>query len=270
MRAYSPESLDDNFRKSHSEILSIKRGNGLWLWKPYVILDALEHVSEGDYVFYCDSGAFFFSNVMPLIDSMGESDIWVSDIPYIEEQWTKPEVFTRLEITDPAIKSSQQIQGSFVIARKSEMSCEFIREWLRLCTQPELIKPLELGEYHGECIEHREDQSLLSVLCKIRGIKSHRNPAVLPLGIKRRIKTKIKKLLGIPIKWQEARYVKLIHESDKYSPCIYHHRIRRADSILSVFLQVIRGTRLRVIAALIRMAFTKTPPKIIKRKRHVI
>ena len=131
---------------------SVKRSNGLWLWKPYIILNALERVSDGDYVFYCDSGAFFFSSVKPLIDSMRDADIWVSDIPYIEEQWTKPEVFARLGITSAEIKSSAQIQGSFVLARKSKMSCEFVREWLKMCATPELIKPLEPGEPHGVCI----------------------------------------------------------------------------------------------------------------------
>ena len=256
-KAYSPESIDENFRKTHSEILSIKRGNGLWLWKPYIILDALKNCREGDYVFYCDSGAFVFSSVMPLIESMGESDIWVSNITTVEEQWTKPKVFELLGIDDPEIKSSAQIQASFFLARKSEMSCNFVREWLNLCTRPELIKPLGPGEFHGKCIEHREDQSLLSVSCKLRGIKPHKNPSFGPRRLKEGIKYKVKKLLGVLRRGKESESAGVIFSDDKYSPCIYHHRIRRAHSIRSVILQVIKGGRQKVIAALIRMMFAK-------------
>ena len=244
---YSPASIDEDFRKSNSELLSIPRGNGLWIWKPYVIFDALVRVSDGDYVFYCDSGAFVFRSIMPLIESMGDCDVWVSNISTIEEQWTKPEVFARLGITDTVIKSSQQIQASFVLVRKSEMSCSFVRKWLSLCTQPELITPLKPGEPHGPCIEHREDQSLLSVLCKIRGVKPHKNPAIYPRNIRGRLKAKIRKMLGLPMKWSEARHIPPVSD-DTYTPCIYNHRIRKADSIRSVIWQTVKGLRLEVAA----------------------
>ena len=244
---YSPAGIDDSFRKENSRLLSIPRGNGLWIWKPYVILDALEKVSEGDYVFYCDSGAFVFGSIMPLIESMGDCDIWVSSTENVEEQWTKPQVFTWLGITDAVIKSSQQIQASFICARKSEMSCSFVREWLRLCTVPEPITPLQPGEQRGECIEHREDQSLLSLLCKLRGIKPHKPPVLARLNLRARVRNKIRKKLGLPVKWQEAKHVPFVSD-DTYKPCIYHHRIRKADSILSMIWQTVKGLRMNVAA----------------------
>src|SRR6185369_15940661 len=50
---------DDEFRrttfaKQHAEISSHERGGGYWLWKPYVVLDALESVREGELVLYSD------------------------------------------------------------------------------------------------------------------------------------------------------------------------------------------------------------------------
>ena len=246
VKAYGPESIDDDFRQAHSEILSIKRGNGLWIWKPYIILKTLEEFNEGDYVFYCDSGAFFFSSVKPLIDSMGDCDVWVSNISMIEEQWTKPQVFDTLGITDEAIKTSGQVQGSFVLVRKSDYSVSFIKEWLSLCIRPELIKPLESGDYHGECIEHREDQSMLSILSKMRGIKAHKDPSVMPKYhpvIVPKLKLLVKKLIGwkIPpqVSWKGAKRVQLVQD-DTYAPCIYIHRIRKAHSVLSVIWQSVR------------------------------
>ena len=213
--AYSPESLDENFRNNHKEILNVKRGNGLWLWKPYIILDALNRVNDGDYVFYSDSGAFFFSRVMPVIESMGESDIWVSDITCVEEQWTKPEVFKLLGIDDREdIKKSRQIQSGFVLCRKSETSIKFINEWLNLCSRPELITPLKKGEYKGTCIEHREDQSMLSVLCKIHNIKAHMRAHFVPLHHVPSITNIVKTCIKLPVK-------QILYALEVYYQCGY-------------------------------------------------
>lgn len=63
--AYGPEDVDEGFRNAHSDIFSFERGDGLWLWKPYLILKTLNAVKDGNIVFYCDSGACFFG-VPPL------------------------------------------------------------------------------------------------------------------------------------------------------------------------------------------------------------
>mgnify|MGYP001244360140 CR=1 FL=1 len=34
---YTPNDIDQSFAKLHHDILSQKRGNGLWLWKPYFV-----------------------------------------------------------------------------------------------------------------------------------------------------------------------------------------------------------------------------------------
>ena len=254
---YKPESIDSEFREKNSALLNIKRGNGLWLWKPYIIHETLKKFKDGDYIFYCDSGAFLFRNVKNLIDSMN-GDIWVSNIELIERQWTKPEVFNLLDIHDENIKNSNQIQASFILLRKSEQSIKFISEWLELARRPELLKPLEPDEFHGDCIEHREDQSLLSILCKLHGIKPHKNPVILPRYnsfrsmIKSQIR-KIKKFLGLPIKlkpkgaWDAAIINEPRHDEDKYSRCIFHHRIRKADSMYSLIISLMKLAILRFI-----------------------
>ncbi|MBQ6773243.1 MAG: hypothetical protein IJP48_04180 [Synergistaceae bacterium] len=180
---YGQESIDSEFRAAHAEILDVTRGNGLWLWKPYIIYKTLEQVNNGDYIFYCDSGAFFFRSVSHFLKSINESksDIWVTDIAFINRQWTKPKVFELLGISSREdIKNSRQVQGGFVFVRKSQESINFIREWLELVQRPELITPLRPDEDYGECIEHREDQSLLSIVSKLRGVKPHKEPYIAP------------------------------------------------------------------------------------------
>ena len=49
---YTPNDIDQSFAKLHHDILSQKRGNGLWLWKPYFVNKALSDCSDGDIIFY--------------------------------------------------------------------------------------------------------------------------------------------------------------------------------------------------------------------------
>lgn len=51
---YSPKDLSRHFKRKHAEILSNPRGGGYWLWKPYVILQALRRSMPNDILFYCD------------------------------------------------------------------------------------------------------------------------------------------------------------------------------------------------------------------------
>lgn len=174
---YAPENIDSCFYNQNREILEEKRGNGLWLWKPYFIKKALlEEADYGDYLFYCDSGAFFVRNINPMIEEM-QGDIWVSNLPLIEKQWTKKSVLEALCGNRPDIAHTNQIQGSFLIIRKSEASVKVVDEWLTLCCNSRLLKPLDADEEAGECIAHREDQSLLSILCKLKGIVPQRDPS---------------------------------------------------------------------------------------------
>ena len=47
--AYGPNDLDEEFKKKNKEILSRGRGNGYWLWKPYLINKTIiEKVNYGD------------------------------------------------------------------------------------------------------------------------------------------------------------------------------------------------------------------------------
>ena len=174
---YAPSDIDRNFFDANRCILEIKRGAGEWLWKPYFILKTLEEMDTGDFLFYCDSGALILRSCKFLFEPMDASDLWVSDIPLIERQWTKQSVINALGISNREdVLNSNQIQGGFIGVKKSPQSVRFIREWLRLCCESDLLLPDAENKKTGDCISHREDQSSLSILCKLRGIDPHRDP----------------------------------------------------------------------------------------------
>ena len=90
---YSPEDIDEDFRQRYAAILSIPRGNGLWLWKPYFIHLTLQEALPDDIVCYSDSGSFWVRSFKYVLRWMKNQDIWASVLPFIEWQWTRRECF---------------------------------------------------------------------------------------------------------------------------------------------------------------------------------
>lgn len=168
--AFSNIDIDAKFWSENEEILSVPRGNGLWLWKPYFIKIVLDSLEYGDILFYCDAGAIFLKTPKYLENCF--ADIFVSDIPLIERQFTKKYVIDTLQLSDK-ILNSNQIIATYIIVRKTKKSEEIIRKWLNLCTDKMFIGPTSGKNEYPDFVAHREDQSLLSVVCKANGIDAN-------------------------------------------------------------------------------------------------
>ena len=65
---YGPNDLDNEFKEKNHQILSVKRGSGYWIWKPYIINKAMKLIDYGDYLVYADSGSFYTRNIKELIN----------------------------------------------------------------------------------------------------------------------------------------------------------------------------------------------------------
>ena len=57
---YTPEDLPEYIKAS--PLFAFPRGGGYWVWKPYIVIDALSKCQEGDIVCYADSGCSFNNN----------------------------------------------------------------------------------------------------------------------------------------------------------------------------------------------------------------
>lgn len=179
--SFGPQDIDPDFRDSHMDILKGKRGNGYWLWKPYFIQRVIENSKDGDYIFYLDSGAFFIRDVrllMPYVTQ--EEPLFVTDIPLIECNWTKPSCIEYFHAEK--FRLTNQIQTTYIFFIVNDYTRQFFREYLDVCQSTYLLVSEGLGKYepvtkyYGEqFVSHREDQSVLSLMCKLRGIKVHRD-----------------------------------------------------------------------------------------------
>ena len=67
--------LGSDFAALHAETLAEPRGDGCWLWKPYLVARALETADDGDVVFYSDVTSQFVGSIDPVLSLMEDSGL---------------------------------------------------------------------------------------------------------------------------------------------------------------------------------------------------
>ncbi|MBR1581228.1 MAG: hypothetical protein IJ668_12170 [Selenomonadaceae bacterium] len=180
---YSPQNIPPEFYQAHKAILDQPRGNGYWLWKPLIILDALSKVDEGDYVFYIDSGATLCDDIHLLVNAMNadNANIMTFVCPgATEKTWTKRDAFILMDCDAPEYTDTDQLASGFEIFKKSAESIAFVEEWLRYMTDARIVTdiPNQLGQpNYPEFMENRHDQSVLSLLAKKKKLPLFRTPS---------------------------------------------------------------------------------------------
>lgn len=180
--SYSPKDIDMEFRKKNASILSQDRGNGFWLWKPYIIKKTLDSLHENDYLIYLDSGAFYMNNVQYLIKKMEKEkqDIMAFELPFKERHYSKRDVFICMECDAPQYTDTNQRMATMLIVKKNDWTDRFIEEWLHFAQTEDIITDAKnhKGKYnYNGFVENRHDQSIFSVLSKKYKIKAFRDPS---------------------------------------------------------------------------------------------
>jgi hypothetical protein len=171
--------LEYNFSDIDSDVLILnkeslkytKKGAGNYFWKSYIIEKALNKINEGDYLMYADSGSFFLKSVLPLVKYMEtkNKEILCFRLPLIEKQWTKRDAFLLMDCDSEKYTDSSQTLATFFLVKKTNKAIDFISEYKKYCFDSRILSDDSnvLGEenYQG-FIEHRHDQSVLSLLSK--------------------------------------------------------------------------------------------------------
>lgn len=173
---FHEEDIAD-LKAEYPEHFKIKRGGGLWLWKPHIILKALGMIDEGDYLFYCDTGAIFINDLHKLLPDFLASgkDLMLVEQPLLASCFTKKECYHLMNCED---WSGNQVLSGYILMRKSKVSIAYMEEWLK--------NMKDIRKAHGQhylpeikefkrFIAHREDQSVLDILRRKWGIEAHRD-----------------------------------------------------------------------------------------------
>ena len=84
---YTDTDIDDDFKSKYSNILNSKRGCGYWIWKPYIILDMFNKMSDDDYLIYMDSGAKLVKDPSEFMEMIDEKGILAFSMLHKQYKW---------------------------------------------------------------------------------------------------------------------------------------------------------------------------------------
>lgn len=185
------------FYLENKAILDQRRGDGYWLWKPYIILDQLERTEPGEFVVYSDCGRSWYPYQVrrpldPLLDWCETCNGGMVPGVYVPQHgpnrhWTKRECFVVMGCDSPQFWNHPQIQATFSVWQNKLGVIEFLREWLRWCQAPSALtddKVLSEIKEFPDFIDHRHDQSVLTNLVLMRGVKCFGAPHQVQRGSK--------------------------------------------------------------------------------------
>ena len=165
-----------SFYRENKEVLDLKQGAGYYLWKPYIIYDALKRAETGDWILYCDNSFYFVQDAGILYELAERNNgfgLYCYDRAYQIQHVMQPVTRKKLGITDDLLQQPVTV-GGFMMFRKNEDTMRFVGEWLELCLDAELL--VDQKEPCPPEIKHRYDMPLLSYLRAVWNIEAFRLP----------------------------------------------------------------------------------------------
>ena len=186
---------EDSIISDNKKILELKksskksRGYGYWFWKPFLILDIMKNLQEGDIIHYLDIGCHLqldgidrFREYLDIVEnnnkgilafqyySLKENLNLNINFPLREEfKYTKADLLDFFSVIDnKEITNTPQFWAGNFFIKKNDFTINFLNTWLNtIILNPNLINdtPSIKKNFEG-FIENRHDQSVFSILCK--------------------------------------------------------------------------------------------------------
>lgn len=182
----------DNFWQDNQRILSEPLGAGYWIWKPFIILDAMSCLDYGDIVLYTDAGV----RIIDCLDSLFEitktskdnrmffslTMIWGN---HLHSEYTKRDCFVLMEQDEPKYWNKRMLNAAFHVWMKTRKNMEFLTEWQTYMKDSRIVtyEPNTCGLPNlPDYIDHRHDQAVLSLLSLKYGRELYREPTQFSLN----------------------------------------------------------------------------------------
>ena len=179
---YTPQKLDQEFKKEYSNILSEQRGGGYWIWKHQIISQTLDLINENDLIIYTDAGSTFNNlgvrRLLEYIEQLNDSEFGNFRIEgkdeHIEEKYTSNQLLTHFNISkNKTIRKSVQLMGGHLIFKKNTHTRNFIQSFRNVISEDiNLITDFYSSNQIDSFIENRHDQSIMSLISKTSGCES--------------------------------------------------------------------------------------------------
>lgn len=174
-----------DFWEENKFILSQNRGAGYWIWKPYIILDSFQKMNDGDIVMYSDAAVTVINDPSPLFELAEKNSIVVFSVgggilgDRKNKTWTKRDCMILMDADSQDFYEQTQTTGSFSLWKKDNKSINFLNKWLHFLKNPQIVtdSPSSIKSNLPSFIEHRHDQSVLSILSLKEKLERWRDPS---------------------------------------------------------------------------------------------
>ena len=181
----------DNFLENNKEILSQQPGGGFWAWKPFVILQTMDKVDDGDIVLHTSTGMKVLENLDPLFElarrSRDQRMFFEPSMIYgthRHSEYTKRDCFIVMGLDEPKYWETRMLHAAYCVFMKTQTNIEFLEEFLKYTTNkraiwdtiPPMPPPSGVSNL-PDFKEHRMDQAILSLLSVKHGRELYREPS---------------------------------------------------------------------------------------------
>jgi hypothetical protein len=172
IRSYDFEEIKTaQFYHDNRAILDQRKGMGHWLWKPFIISEALNSLSDGDLVIYIDAGARIIDRLDPLLALCNEQQpvLLFGNGNHTNSMWTKRDAFVLMDCDSEYYWRGLPCDAACCVFRKGPVALRFLQDWLKYGCDERIIThiPNTCGKKNlPDFIEHRHDQSILSLLAQ--------------------------------------------------------------------------------------------------------
>lgn len=169
------------FYNDNREILDQPTGMGYWLWKPYIIREALLSLPDDAIVIYSDSGIELTASPEPLLTICRQQApvLLFGNGDHTNAAWTKRDCFILMDCDSEYYWHAPQCDAAFALFRKCAETIAFVEEWLHFCRDARILtdQPNTCGKRDlPDFIQHRRDQSVLSLLAQKHRLPLFRMP----------------------------------------------------------------------------------------------
>eukprot|EP01104_Vermistella_antarctica_P017407 TRINITY_DN6167_c0_g1_i2.p1 TRINITY_DN6167_c0_g1~~TRINITY_DN6167_c0_g1_i2.p1 ORF type:complete len:408 (-),score=43.23 TRINITY_DN6167_c0_g1_i2:1-1224(-) len=183
--AHGKNDMGTSWATRTSNVLDTWQGGGLWSWKSEIIASYLRLLNAGDYIVYSDAPTDW------LVDAFDDwayhctrvSEPWgicLFSLPYAESAYTKRDTFVKMGCDTEACHHLLNLLGGTHVWRVSDKALEFALRWRDAVADIDKVSQnanvMGLPNLPG-FVEHRHDQSILSILAFQVGLNAFRDPS---------------------------------------------------------------------------------------------
>lgn len=146
------------------------KGYGFYIWKPYIIDQVLNQISEDDILIYCDAGSSIyksgrqrFEEYIDMVNKSIYANLSFEGCGFCaEKKYTKGDTFKFLNAEN--LIEGKQLMAGIIILRNTDFTRKLIQMYKDICLNHRNLIDDSFSTNHPDFFDNRQDQSIFSLL----------------------------------------------------------------------------------------------------------